>query len=315
MDKSVWKLVCPECKNALRCQPNYYLCESCNREFRVDQGVIRFTEPDKFYEGRYPPEILKFDPDEKSVFGLLLLFFTGMHYFWFIRKFVAQGNRTLDLASGAGMCFLARRYQMAGLDVSLSSASKMSQLYSLSLQCDAKKIPFPDGGLDAIVSRFFFEHVPAGEKPELLQECWRLLKPGGWLIVLQDCESNNPLWRWARRDPALFDRNFIQRDGHFGLLYPSQNLALFEQVGFKVIQKYGANKTCLVTPSMFGWMQDYRQKGSIANLLLGLAGLTNRYRLLNLFYSVVMTAWDDLAEKLLPLDHARYLLTACQKPG
>jgi SAM-dependent methyltransferase len=314
MDNMSWELVCPECKSALRYQSNVYICCGCNLEFPVDEDVIRFIATDNFYEGRYPPNILKFDPSERQLWGRLALYFTGMHYFWLIRKYVSPGTKVLDLASGSGMCFLAKRYRMAGLDVSLSSVRKMSEVYSLSLQCDAMKTPLPDGIFDAVVSRFFFEHVPAGEKPELLQECWRLLKPGGWLIVLQDCENDNPLWRWAKRDPALFDLNFIQRDGHYGLLYPSQNLSLFEQAGFRVVQKYGANKTCLVTPSMFGWMQDYRQKGLISNLLLGLAGLTNRYRLLNLFYSILMTAWDDLVEQFLPLDHARYLLTACQKP-
>ncbi len=309
-----WPLICPNCKAQLQLQAASYKCLVCKHDYLLDHGVVVFTEVDNFYEGRYLPETLKFDPDEKNIWGQFSLYFIGMHYFWFIRKYVTLRSKVLDMASGAGMKFLATRFLTAGLEVSSSAAKKMSEVYSLSLQCNAKKVPLPDGIFDAVVSRFFFEHVPAGEKLELLQECWRLLKPGGWLIVLQDCESNNPLWRWARRDPALFDRNFIQRDGHFGLIYPSQNLALFEQAGFKVVQKYGANKTCLVTPSMFGWMQDYRQKGPIANLLLGLAGLTNRYRLLNLVYSVVMTAWDDLVEKFLPLDHARYLLTACQKP-
>lgn len=313
MSSHEWNLVCPGCRASLEGMQLGYRCNFCEKDYSIEDGVIRFIEADPFYEDRYAPLTLNFSPNEQRLSGRLLLYLMGMHYFWFIRKYVPFKSKLLDLASGAGMFFLAEHYQTAGLDVSFSSAQAMSNVYSLALQCGAGRIPLGDGALDAVVSRFFFEHIPEDEKPEILKECWRLLKPGGWLIVLQDCNCNNPLWRWARRDPELFTRNFIDRDGHIGLLYPSQNLDLFEQYNFRVVEHYAANKTFLVTPSMLEWLQEYRQKNLQANILLRLASLFNRYRLANLGYSLFMTIWDDMVQKYLPLDHARYLLVACQK--
>lgn len=168
--------------------------------------------------------------------------------------------------------------------------------------------------MDVIVSRFFLEHVPPEEKMPLLLELRRVLRPGGWLITLQDCECNNPLWRWARREPALFQTQFVEKDGHFGLLYASQNLELFRQAGLEVVRYQGSNKTPLVGLPMMQWMQPYRARSMPANVLLGLAAAIAGNRFFNALYTFGVTLWDDLVEQCLPLDHARYLLCACRLP-
>jgi ubiquinone/menaquinone biosynthesis C-methylase UbiE len=313
MNLADWSLCCPNCRVTLIAEDKSYNCPICLEQYLIQDGVVRFIQQDPFYEERYPPKQLNFSPNFEKWTGQLFLYLIGMHYFWFIKKYIPHGSRILDLASGAGMVFLAKNYKTAGLDISFSSSVEMSKIYELSLQCRAERTPISSDALDAVVSRFFFEHVPEGEKEIVLQECWRILKPGGCLIILQDCECNNPLWRWAKRDMDIFQRNIINRDGHIGLLYPSQNLALLEKAGFRLMEKYAANKTLLVTPSLFGWMQDYRQKGWMENLLLGMASQSYKHRLVNLGYSMIMTLWDDLVERFLPLDHARYLLTACRK--
>jgi ubiquinone/menaquinone biosynthesis C-methylase UbiE len=308
-----WSLSCPNCHTNLIAQDESYDCPFCLERYLIQDGVVRFVQQDPFYEDRYPPKPINFSPNLEKWTGQFILYLIGMHYFWFINKYVPPGSQILDLAGGAGMVFLAKNYKTLGLDISFSSLVEMSKIYEVSLQCGAARMPIPNGVLDAVVSRFFLEHVPPGEKEIVLQECWRVLKPGGWLIILQDCECKNPLWLWAKRDKEIFQRNFIDRDGHYGLLYPSQNLTLLEKTGFRIVNKYASNKTFLVTPSMFEWMQDYRQNGWMENLLLGFASLSNKYRLVNLVYSIIMTLWDDLIGRFLPLDHARYLLTACQK--
>jgi ubiquinone/menaquinone biosynthesis C-methylase UbiE len=314
-DPIEWTLFCPICQTSLLPQAQRYLCLSCGNIYPVEDGVVRFISKNEFYENRYSPKALNFNPDESNWHGRILLYLAGMHYFWYIRKYVPLGAKLLDLAGGAGMYFLANRYQTVGLDVSFTSTREMSKTYSLALQCDATHIPLGNQVIDAIVSRFFFEHIQLDEKRKVLRESWRLLKPDGRLIVLQDCDCNNPLWLWAKDDSSLFQRNFIDRDGHYGLLYPSQNLVLLEQAGFQIVEQYAANKTFLVTPSMIGWLQDYRNKNWLSGFLLGMVKPVNNNRILNLVYSLLMTAWDDLVEKLLPLDHARYLLVACKKIG
>ena len=276
--------------------------------------VVCFTENDNFYEARYEPVVWKFRPNERSVWGRFALYLVSMHYLWYIWKYVPAGARVLDVACGAGMEYLARRYRMAGLELSHRSARVMAGVYDLSLQAGAAGIPLADQSVDAVVSRFFLEHVPVAAKLELIREMKRILKPGGVLVSLQDCDCNNWLWQWAKRDPELFQKHFVENDGHYGLLHPSRNLQLFREAGFEVVKYYGANKTPLVTLSMLEWMQSYRAKSKTANLALGLAHSVAKNRLSNLFYTSAMTVFDDMTGPLLPLDHARYLLCVCQTP-
>ena len=47
----------------------------------------------------------------------------------------------------------------------------------------AEALPLPDGGADAITSSYFFHHLPSEVKPEALREMWRVLAPGGRLVI------------------------------------------------------------------------------------------------------------------------------------
>jgi SAM-dependent methyltransferase len=213
------------------------------------------------------------------------------------------------------MRYLPSRGTVAGVDVSLASARKMAKVYDLGLQSSALRIPLASKSVDAVVSRFFFEHVPVSDKGTLLIEIRRVLRPGGWLITQQDCECENSLWKWAKQDPDLFQRHIIEHDGHFGLISTSENLELFREAGFEVIQYHASNKTPLVSLSMLEWMQPYRQKSLIANVLLGLASHVNRNKILNTAYTFGTTLLDDFVEPFLPLARARYLLCACRVPA
>ncbi len=43
----------------------------------------------------------------------------------------------------------------------------------------SKKLPFPDASVDAIFCEEAIEHISLEAGKQLLQECWRILKPGG----------------------------------------------------------------------------------------------------------------------------------------
>jgi hypothetical protein len=141
----------------------------------------------------------------------------------------------------------------------------------------------------------------------------RLAKSPDCWPNLQDCECNNPLWLWAKRDATLFQERFVDHDGHYGLMYASENLALFRQAGFEVVDYYAGNKTPFVTLSMLDWMQPYRSKSALAALALRVGSAINHSRWLNAAYTMTMTLLDDIVESFLPLDHARYLLVACRR--
>ena len=306
-----WPLVCPQCRTLLQKDLATYQCAQCGGCYPCVDNVIQFSAQDDFYESRYAPQPLKFLPDERTPWGKALLYLVSMHYLWYIHRHVPQGARILDVACGAGMRYLATHGRTAGLEISLTSAREMAKLYDLALQADGLHIPLADSSLDAVVSRFFLEHVPPEDKAKLLAEFHRVLRPGGWLITLQDCECHNPLWQWAKQDVELFRERFIENDGHYGLMYPSENLALFEQAGFDVVAYHASNKTPLVSLSMIQWMQAYKSKSWWTSLYLPIGGIVARNRWLNQAYTFGVTLFDDLVEPFLPLDHARYLLVAC----
>jgi hypothetical protein len=79
-----------------------------------------------------------------------------------------------------------------------------------------------------------------------------------------------------------------------------------------VVNYHASNKTPLVSLSMLEWMQPYRDKSRSANFWLGLAAIVNRNKILNTAYTFGTALLDDILEPLLPLDKARYLLSACQ---
>jgi SAM-dependent methyltransferase len=307
-----WALVCPSCKTALQASDEEYACPLCHQSFPLQDGVVRFTGTDEFYENRYEPVPLNFDPDEKSIIGKALLYLVSMHYFWFARKYIKAGGRLLDIAGGAGTRYFTRLGPVAGTDVSFPAAREMAKLYGTAFQADASAIPLEAGTVDAVLCRFFLEHVAPEKKGAVLGEIRRTLRDGGVFIALQDCDCDNILWRWAKRDEGLFRERFIENDGHYGLLRAEDNILLLKEAGFEVLHTYAANKTPFVSLSMLEWMQPYGKHSMLARVLLKLVPIVTNSRLLNAAYTFSTTLLDDLVEPFLPMGYARYILTVCR---
>jgi ubiquinone/menaquinone biosynthesis C-methylase UbiE len=55
----------------------------------------------------------------------------------------------------------------------------------------AEALYLPDGWADAATSTFFFHHLPSDVKPQALREMWRMLKPGGRLVLTDYARPRN----------------------------------------------------------------------------------------------------------------------------
>jgi ubiquinone/menaquinone biosynthesis C-methylase UbiE len=106
-----------------------------------------------------------------------------------------SGDRVLDLGCGTGV--LCRQIadlldpQAGGIAVGIDAAGKMIQVARKKRSgptcrfeaMTAENLSFENQSFDAVVSSLFFHHVPLDLKAKALAEAYRVLKPGGRLII------------------------------------------------------------------------------------------------------------------------------------
>ena len=117
-----------------------------------------------------------------------------------LRRLIAQaelapGHRVLDLGCGTGALALeAKRAQpgceIVGLDPdvrALARARAKAGRAGLDIAFEqgfGDALPFADASFDRVLSSFMFHHLPAAQKPAVLRELRRVLRPGGRLHLL-----------------------------------------------------------------------------------------------------------------------------------
>lgn len=118
-------------------------------------------------------------------------------------------GRIVGLDISAGMLGVARRR----LDDESATAGVDTGVVRLVLG-DARRAPFPDGTFDAIFLSFTLELFEDDERPAVLAECRRLLRPGGRLGLVAMAEPGRGErdsllekgYRWMqRRFPHIVD--------------------------------------------------------------------------------------------------------------
>ena len=81
----------------------------------------------------------------------------------------------------------------------------------------SSSIPYPDNSVDVIFSSHFLEHLYYDQALNLINECYRSLKPGGILrISIPDLEYAIGQYHKGRKDEMLRNFFFVEEDGnHF----------------------------------------------------------------------------------------------------
>ena len=131
----------------------------------------------------------------------------GLHRLWKAftigRSGVHEGSRVLDIAGGTGDLSLAfaRRVGKTGevwlTDINNSMlTSGRDRLFNEghpvpAVQCDAEKTPFPDDYFDCVSVAFGLRNMT--HKDRALAEMYRVLRPGGRLLVLEFSRIWKPL--------------------------------------------------------------------------------------------------------------------------
>jgi len=115
------------------------------------------------------------------------------------RRLIEQANlddgmKVLDLASGTGTLSVMIKQSMSSVDVTgvdgdpkiLKIAQSKAKAANVRIDFDqalATELPYPDSSFHRVMSTLFFHHLNGSAKVEALSEVFRVLMPGGRLIV------------------------------------------------------------------------------------------------------------------------------------
>lgn len=153
-----------------------------------------------------------------------------------------EGERILDAGCGVGtFAYHAARKggDCVGLDysaLSIASARRICGERGVKArfeQCDVcARIPFPDGYFDKIVAADFIEHITAGQKAAFLAEAYRVLKPGGMMVVFTPNGIRERIGTAKARMEAWFGAAQPETRLHFGLTDRFSFERLMRRTGF-----------------------------------------------------------------------------------
>ena len=119
-------------------------------------------------------------------------------------------NYVLDIGCGAGMSTQALKEafpvsKILGIDCSLAMLKNCKKDDIIYIKDYAHKTKFMNESFDFINSMFLLHEVPQHGRKQILEECYRLLKPGGYLNIMDIRLNYKPNKFMLSGEPYLND--------------------------------------------------------------------------------------------------------------
>jgi SAM-dependent methyltransferase len=183
---------------------------------------------------------------------------------------VKAGDRVLDLGCGTGtlLVMLQRECpeaQLTGIDgdpdvLRLAAEKARSTGGTLDLRkALAVALPFPDSTFDHVLSTLVFHHLTTIDKTRALNEAYRVLRPGGLLLVADWGQPQNTLMLLASLGIRLLDGSETTRANLEGRL-PE----LMEDARFDEAREVERRMTMFGTLSLYRGMRPRRDGSRIS---------------------------------------------------
>lgn len=232
-----FRLICPACQIPLDQNGSGLRCARCGRPIPVRDGVPSFCESDPFYE-EYISHHVPYHLSPSGMKGALLrvLPYWSWREWRFWRRYVPRGGWLLDLGAARGRAIFAERATgCVGVDTAITALGDCARHYRLAVQSGLTPIPIENEAFDCVVTSHVIGHIPIAEKDSVFSEIARVLRRGGRSVNVIETDSLHPLVRFAKQRPDLYQRYFIDPDGHVGLELPSAVIERFRKHGLHLI--------------------------------------------------------------------------------
>jgi demethylmenaquinone methyltransferase/2-methoxy-6-polyprenyl-1,4-benzoquinol methylase len=153
-----------------------------------------------------------------------------------LQQRLKPGAAVLDLCCGSGEAaapWLEAGFAVTGVDIAPRALDLAAQRYPAleRVQGLAEDPPLPDGQFAAVQLSVALHEFSRSERQQVLRSCWRLLQPGGWLVLV-DLHPADPLLRLPQQ---LFCALF---ETHTAAAMLEDNLpAQLEELGFTSVEQ------------------------------------------------------------------------------
>lgn len=198
----------------------------------------------------------------------------------------------------------------------MSSLLEARSLYNRVYQIDGEHLPFSDDSFDCVYTSHVFGHIPLDQKPRVINEIYRVLKPEGYLLSSIECDSESIVYKRAKKHPELFSKCYVEQYGHYGLELPESNFKRFRKAGFTpIVELADIHKGYLRPVASYKNLLAYKGKDAVLYSLGAISNWVEKRHGLTKAIDFIFGLMIPISFLFTPPNHRDSAKIVYQKPG